>query len=292
MWARVWVRPWTEPSDTALVNARRRLGHEPLEALFRQVAEPLAAPDTKGAWYRGWRPVAFDGTTLDVPDTLANEQRFGRPASKGDDRAAFPQARVVGLVECGTHAVFDAEIGAYATSETKLAPACFRSLSKDMLALSDRGFWSYELWKAAAATGADLGWRTKSNIILPVIELLPDGSYLSQITASGDRKKRNPVTVRVIELRLEGRSKETYRLVTTILDPQEAPAVELAASYAERWEIESVFAGSGRPTSAARAWCCVPSPRRGGPRDLGTPAGPLCVTRLDERRRRGSRLGP
>lgn len=241
VWARVWVRPWTDPSDTALVNARRRLGPEPLEALFRQAAKPLATPETRGAWYRHWRLVAFDGTTLDVADTPENEQRFGRPASKGEDPAAFPQARVVGLVECGTHAVFDAEIGSYATSETKLAPKCFRSLTKDMLALSDRGFWSFDLWTAAAATGADLLWRTKSNVILPVIEALSDGSYLSQITASGDRKRRNPVTVRVIEYRLEGRSKETYRLVTTILDPDAAPAVELAASYAERWEIESVF---------------------------------------------------
>ncbi len=104
----------------------------------------MAAPDTKGAWYRGWRLAAFGGTTLDVPDTLDNEQRFGRPASRGDDRAAFGQARVVGLVERGARAVFDAAIGAYATSETELAPKCFRSLSKDMLALSDRGLWSFE----------------------------------------------------------------------------------------------------------------------------------------------------
>lgn len=191
----------------------------------------------EGAWYRGWRLVAIDGTTLDVPDTEANVERFGRPSSKGDDPAAFPQARVVGLVECGTHAVFDAEIGSYATSETKLAPACFRSLSAGMLALSDRGLWSYELWTAAAATGADLLWRTKANIILPVIEALPDGSYLSQIS----RKGRDPVTVRVIEYRLQGRSKQVYRLVTTILDHQTAPAAELAALYAERWEIESAF---------------------------------------------------
>ena len=241
VWARVWVRGWTDPSDTALVNACRRLGPEPLEALFRQIAKPMATPDTQGSWYRGWRLVAFDGTTLDVPDSPENEQRFGRPSSKGDDRAAFPQARVLGLVECGTHAVFDAQIGAYATSETKLAPKCFRSLTKDMLALSDRGFWSYELWTAAAATGADLLWRTKSNIVLPVIEQLKDGSYLSQITASGDRRKRSPVTVRVIEYRLKGRSNQTYRLVTTILDPEAASAVELAALYVERWEIESVF---------------------------------------------------
>jgi hypothetical protein len=241
VWARVWMWPWTDPSDTALVNARRRLGPEPLQALFAQTAEPLATADTKGAWYRGWRLVAIDGTTLDVPDTEENEKRFGRPSSKGEARAAFPQARVVGLVECGTHAVFDATIGSYATSETKLAPACFGSLTAGMLALSDRGFWSYELWTKAAGTGADLLWRTKSNVILPVIEVLPDGSYLSQISASGDRNRRNPVMVRVIEYRLQGRSNQVYRLVTTILHPEAAGAVELAALYAQRWEIESAF---------------------------------------------------
>ncbi|MGH8901749.1 MAG: IS4 family transposase [Egibacteraceae bacterium] len=192
VWTRDWARPWTDPSDTALVNARRRLGPEPLEALFRQVAKPLAAPDTQGAWYRRWRLVAFDGTTLDVADTSENEERFGRPSSKGDDRAAFPQARVVGLVECGTHAVFDAQIGSYTTSETKLAPKCFRSLSKDMLVLSDRGFWSYELWVAAAATGADLLWRTKSDIVLPVVEQLPDGRIC--------RRSPRPMTARNVAL--------------------------------------------------------------------------------------------
>ncbi|MGH8931062.1 MAG: IS4 family transposase [Egibacteraceae bacterium] len=241
IWSKTQSRGWTEPSDTALVNARRRLGPEPLQALFAQVAKPLATPQTKGAWYRDWRLVAIDGTTLDVADTPENDERFGRPASSGEDPAAFPQARVVGLVECGTHAVFDAEIGAYTTSETKLAPVCLRSLGKDMLALSDRGFWSFELWTAAAATGADLLWRTKSNIILPVLTQLEDGSYLSQIAASHDRKKHKPVTVRVIEYRLQGRSKETFRLVTTILDPKAAPAAELAALYAERWEIESAL---------------------------------------------------
>lgn len=240
-WARRWSGQWSEPSDTALVNARRRLGPEPFEALFREVVKPIAIKKTKGAWYRNRRLVAIDSTILDIPDTLDNEARFGRPSSSGEDKAAFPQARVVGLVECGTHALFDAVISGCSDSETKLTPALFDSLEPEMLCLADRGFWSYELWKQASASGADLLWRTKSNIVFPVVAQLDDGSYLSEISASRDCKKTEKITVRVIEYRLDGRSDETYRIVTTILDPTVAPAIELAGLYAERWEIESAF---------------------------------------------------
>lgn len=158
-----------------------------------------------------------------MPDTGENDERVGRSSSGGLDPAAFPQARIIGLVECGTPAVFDTAIGAYTTSETKLGPACFRSLSKGMLVLSDHGFWSCDLWMAAAATGADLLWRTKANVILPVLAQLEDGSYRAQIAASHDRENHRPVTVWVIEYRLKGRSKETFRLSLPSLTPKPLP---------------------------------------------------------------------
>ena len=242
------------PVKSALVQARVRLGPEPLRALFAQAARPLATPATAGAWYRGWRLGALDGTTLDVADTPANQAAFGRAkGGRGQGTGAFPQVRVVGLVECGTHATVGAVLGSYATGEVTLAGRLLGGLEQGALAgvllLADRLFVGAALWRAAAATGADLLWRAKTGKTapkLPVDQVLSDGSWLSRLYAATDRRKRDPVVVRVIEYALAdpGRPQaagEVYRLVTTILEPERAPAAELAALYAERWEQETVL---------------------------------------------------
>ena len=240
-WARRWRGRWEVPSTAAISRARARLGAEPLRVLFARVCRPLATEETRGAFYRSWRVVAVDGTTFDVPDTPSNVEAFGRPgSSRGEGKGAFPQIRVAALAECGTHAMFAAATGPLAMHETTLARRLFASLSAGMLLIADRGFAGFDLWTAAAATGADLLWRVKTNSVLPVVQMLADGSYLSQIAAAGDRKRTNPATVRVVEYTLAG-SDTVYRLITNILDPQQAPAVELAALYAQRWEFETAL---------------------------------------------------
>ncbi|WP_406275055.1 IS4 family transposase [Actinacidiphila glaucinigra] len=241
---RRWDRAWRVPSTAAIGRARLRLGPEPLKALFARVCRPVATEATPGAWYGRWRLVAVDGTTFDLPDTEANGAFYGRPGSpRGQRRGAFPQARVAALVECGTHAVFAAEVGPLAEHETVLARRLFDRLSTGMLLLADRGFAGADLWRAAAAGGADLLWRVKSSAVLPVVKALPDGSYLSEIVAARDKNRRaDPVAVRVIEYTLgSGTDGTVYRLITTILDPKDAPAAEMAALYAQRWEIETTL---------------------------------------------------
>jgi hypothetical protein len=202
-WARRWRGSWQVPTTGAIARARARLGAEPLRALFRAAVRPLATPATSGAWYRDWRLASLDGTTVDVADTPANAVAFGRPRTNRGEQAAFPQVRVMALVECGTHAIIDAELGAYTTGELSLAPALARSLSAGMLVLGDRGLVSFDLWRTMAATGADLLWRTRTNAVLPVVQTLPDGSYLSQIVAGRDhRHGRDPIMVRVVEYAL------------------------------------------------------------------------------------------
>jgi hypothetical protein len=120
-WARRWQQWFRVPSTPAIAKARARLGAEPLARLFVEVARPLATPDTTGAWYRGWRLLAIDGTCLDVADTPANDQAFGRPATHRGERAAFPQVRLVAVAECGTHAIIQATMGPLAKGETTLA---------------------------------------------------------------------------------------------------------------------------------------------------------------------------
>jgi hypothetical protein len=227
----------------AIAQARQRLGSEPLRRLWVQNARPMAEAKTQGAFYRGLRLVAMDGSTLDVPDTAANRKHFGKPgASRGE--AAFPQLRLVGLIETGTHGFFSVAMGPYARSEHALAQAVIPALQPGMLCLADRLFATFPLWRQAVAAGAQLLWRIRSNLVLPVEEALPDGSYLSTFYASAkDRRHRQGgLRVRVIEYRLEGHSEgETYRLMTTQLDPALAPAEELAGLYPERWELEGAF---------------------------------------------------
>jgi hypothetical protein len=230
--------------NSGISQARTRLGWEPLRQLHDEVVQPVAVAATKGAWYRQWRVVSLDGSTLDIADEKSNNEAFGRPgASRGE--SAYPQIRFVSLVENGTHVLFGSRMADYATSEIALAKTVLPGLRKGMLCLADRGFFGFEMWKQAVATGADLLWRVRKNIVLPCQKRLPDGSYLSRIypTQQDQRRARNGVVVRVIEYRLEGveGAEPLYRLATTIPDDELAPAAELAALYHERWEIETAF---------------------------------------------------
>ena len=224
--------------------ARSRLGAEPLKKLYEAIVAPIAERRTRGAWYRQWRLISLDGSTLDVADTVENEKAFGRPgASRGS--SAFPKIRFVALWENGTHVLWAARMSKYATDEITLAQEVVPALRKGMLCLADRFFPSYKLWQTAARTGADLLWRTRQNARLDVDQRLPDGSYLSRIYASTSdrRNQRKGIVVRVIDYRLKDvkGAEPIYRLITTILDPTEAPAKELAALYHERWEIETAL---------------------------------------------------
>ena len=229
---------------SAISQARTRLGWEPIRQLHDELVNPVAVAKTKGAWYRGWRLVSIDGSTLDVADEKCNNEAFGRPGSSRG-KSAYPKIRFVSLVENGTHVLFGSRMADYSTSETALAKSVLPNLRKGMLCLADRGFFGFELWRQAAATGADLLWRVKKDMVLPCDKSLPDGSYLSRIYATQqDRKRdRSGVVVRVIDYRLEDveGAEPSYRLITTILDHELAPATELAALYHERWEIETAF---------------------------------------------------
>jgi len=230
---------------SGISQARTRLGEAPLRQLHERVVRPIATLATKGAWCRAWRLVSLDGSCLDVADTDENRIAFGRPeASRGE--SAFPQVRFVALVENGTHVLFGARLGGFADGETALAHEALPALGPGMLCLADRQFFGHALWQEAAATGADLLWRVKRNLRLPREAVLADGSFLTTVYPSQkDRRHRTGgVRVRVVECRLEGvaDAEPLYRLVTTILDPAEASAAELAALYHERWEIESALA--------------------------------------------------
>ena len=241
-WARRSRENWKTPSASALFQARVRLGVEPVRSLYRRVAQPLASLTTPGAWAGGRRLVAVDGTCFDVADTAENAAFFGRPGTAKGERAAYPQVRMVGLVECGTHAIIDAVVGPCSTGEVALSRGLLGRLQPGMLCLADRGFYGFSAWKAAAESGADLLWRMRASQRLDPIEVLPDGSYLSKVYEVSNFKRRGDgLVVRVIDYQIEdGRSNDTsYTLITTVLDPETLSATECALAYSERWEIEN-----------------------------------------------------
>ena len=236
---------WRVPSTAAIVQARQRAGARLLRALFEAVARPIATARTRGAFLGGLRLMAIDGTTIDVADTPENDRAFGRPTTKRGD-GAFPQIRVLALIETGTHLICDAVIRPYGTGEVPTALRLLRSIGPGMLLLWDRGFHSYEMVRTTLEHEAHFLGRTKKNIVLRPTEILTDGSFLAQIYPSPTARRRDEhgIELRVIEYALDtpaGPGREKYRLVTSLLDERAFPAELVAATYHERWEIETAL---------------------------------------------------
>ncbi|MDT0470211.1 IS4 family transposase [Streptomyces gibsoniae] len=234
-WSRGGWDGYRVPSDGAISLARYRLGEAPLRNLFEEVAAPVADERMPDAFWRGLRLMAVDGTVFDLPSGRHNEAAFGVPA--GGSR---PQARLVALAECGTLALAGAAFDSIEAGERALFERLLDRLAPGMLLLADRGFPSYDLYTAAAATGAELLWRVSASFALPVKQRLADGTYLSELRGT---RRTERVTVRVIEYSVvddDGVS-EVFCLITTLLDPETAPALELARNYAERWSVEILF---------------------------------------------------
>lgn len=244
-----WAAGAAEPARVAkssISALRSRIGAAPLSELLQRCCVPLAeAQAHPQAFYAGLRLVAIDGSNFELPDEADNVHHFGYPGSR-TGHAGYPQAQCAVLVECATHAIFAANLGPYRASEWEVCEPLLKRLQPGMLCLADRGFNGCEYWRQAQATGAQLLWRCAANRQLPVRQALSDGSYLSALYPSKKGRRAGAaeaIAVRVIEYALPGlpEAKPRYRLLTTLLDPLAAPALELAALYHERWQVEAVF---------------------------------------------------
>ncbi len=234
------------PTDSALGYRRRQVGARPLVALFHQVCHPIATPQTRGAFRFGLRLMAIDGTSEDVPDTPANAKAFGRHTS-ARGASAFPQLQGVYLVECGTHCVVDAGFWPCHTSERVGGFRVLRKLHRGMLLMWDRGFHDFDMLVAARQRGAHVLGRLPAQVKPLPLRTLPDGSTLAYLLPSDDARRRRGerLLVRVITYTLNDPALpgygEEHRLITTLLNPRLAPAIEVACCYHERWEIELVI---------------------------------------------------
>ena len=240
----LWPNPdCPVPTASAITYRRYQLGVRPLVALFRQLCHPIATPATPGAFAFGLRLMALDGTTELATDTPANAAAFGRPTNQRG-AGGFPQVQAVYLAECGTHALIDAGFWPYGTGEVVGAHRLLRSVTPGMLLLVDRGLHSYAFVRAVCQRGAQVLGRLPANIRLPPARRLPDGSHLAWLRpANAERRPDDqPRLVRVITYTLTDPALpgygEEHRLLTTLLDPVLAPAVDLVCRYHERWEVE------------------------------------------------------
>ncbi|MFZ4250447.1 IS4 family transposase [Streptomyces griseoincarnatus] len=235
------LRPWAGVNKSSLTRARQRLGWTVMRELFRAVARPLGREDDL---FHGLRVLALDGMLLAVPDSAANNDAFGKSGSQRSPMG-YPQARVVAVAECSSHAVLDAVIGGFKESERIVSDALHAHVGSGTLLLADRGLWGLARWHRLRNQGTHLLWRIERRKARRVQDVLPDGSYLARIEANKHSKaagtlKAPPALVRVIEYRVDGHA-DIVRLITSLTDPEKYPAVELAALYARRWEIELVF---------------------------------------------------
>jgi hypothetical protein len=251
---RSWDPSWTLPTSGGITQARQRLGFEPVQTVFERIAVPVASRLTLDAFCARRRLVSLDGMVFDLPDTEENTEEFGKPSG-----GVYPQARVVTLVECGSHVSLGARIGPVVgkgTGERSAAAGLIAQLEPDVMLLCDQGFYSFTLWCQAADTGADLLWRLGDIMDLPVVDRCGDGSFLTLLFAPGTSAARRRVLLvaaraghaldpdrvrlaRVVEYEVTDRgSGDLICLLTTILDPREVPALVLAECYHQRWEHE------------------------------------------------------
>jgi Insertion element 4 transposase N-terminal/Transposase DDE domain len=254
-----WDDDWQVPSKSAITQARQRLGPQPMKALFQRAAVPLAGPGTKGAWLGRRRLMAIDATSFDVADTPDNVEHFGRMGS-GPKASAYPKLHVAALAECGSHAVVGAVLGGCRTGERTLAADLTATTGPGMLVIADAGLYSFELFNRFAATGADLAWRIGASVSVGHLRRLPDGSYhaliytpglsaarrarvAEQALAGHDVPAEVARVVRVVEYTVPDRNPDgdLIVVVTTVTDPHDIPAVDLAGAYHQRWEQESTF---------------------------------------------------
>jgi len=231
-------------SKGAITRARQRVGPRPLIALFRTLARPIATPETPGAFLGGLRLMAFDGSSLDLPDTPENTRIFGRPGSSRG-QTAYPQLLLVWLVEVGTHIFCDALIRPCRSGEDSPVRQMLRSISPGMLVMWDSGLHSFNLVQGTLACGAHFLGRVGSNIILTPLQTLADGSYTAYIYPSPQARHRGEggILVRVIEYTIDDPVRtghgERHRLITSLFDLDTFPATLLAAEYHQRWEAET-----------------------------------------------------
>jgi hypothetical protein len=234
------------PVPSAFTYRRKQVGSVPLIRLLERCCQPMASESTPGAFRFGLRLMALDSTVENVADAKAL-QCFGHSAG-GKGQSAFPQIQGTYLIECGTHAIIDALFLPCHVNERQAAKVLLhRKVGPGMLIQWDSGFHEFDLFRFALRRGAHALGRISSRPSPQKLKQLSDGSWLVEIQPSDParRRKGEKLLLRLVEYTLTDPKlpgfQQKHRLLTTILDEQLAPALELVCGYHERWEVELVI---------------------------------------------------
>jgi hypothetical protein len=239
--------PPASPTVTggAIVQARDRLGEQPLETLFTTTAAQWATASANEHRWRGLAVYGVDGSHLRIPDTPDNDQTFGRPKS-GRGRAGYPQVRIVALMVLRSHVLAGLAVGACAEGEVTLAASLWPKLPEASLTIVDRGFLSYLLFHHIQAAGPNRHWltRAKKHLRWHVRQRLGPHDCLVDLPVHRNLRRAHPelpetLTARAIRYHRKGFRPQT--LLTSLLDPVTYPTAEIVALYHERWELELGF---------------------------------------------------
>jgi transposase IS4-like protein/DDE family transposase len=244
-----WARPWHVPHPEALTRRRQKIPAELFEALFWQVAGPIApTPEAPGMTWNGLLLCALDGFQVRVPDSPENREYFGSSGT-ADNSSPFPQARAIVVTAAGTRGALGLEFGPSSGGEQtltrRLVEARPEIFGPGRLLLMDRNFPGFALIAQIRREGAHLLMRVKSDLSLPLEEALPDGSYRSYFS---DGRSRIPVRVVEYDVKVPGRdgNDELYALATTLMDWRAYPASGLAGCYPDRWKAVETKIGEDK----------------------------------------------
>lgn len=230
-------------APSSIVQARGRLGDEPLRWIFERTAETWAHASARTHAWRGLAVYGADGTTVRVPDSTENREEFGGQKTRWDSTSGYPLVRLVTLMSLRSHLLAGARFGPYGTDERRYAEDLWSLVPDRSLTIVDRLFLAAKTLLGIERGGAERHWltRARSTSKWTRVKRLAPGDELVEMTVSGEARRQDPSLprtwpMRAIRYRRRGFAEQT--LLTSLVDAKRYPAAEIVALYHERWEIE------------------------------------------------------
>ena len=231
-------------AKSGVTEARKRLGADPVEWLFRKTGGQWGRERYDGDTWQDLQVLAVDGALLRTPDTPELREHFGSGNTSSERQTPFPMLRLVALMNVRSHLILDAQLSPYRRSELRLADTFLQQIPNHSVTLFDKGFWSAELLLGLATAGENRHWLIPARQGLVSEELIRYGKQdrLLRMKVSPQARKRNPELPAYWEVREVSYERQgKVKTVLTSLPADRYSAKAVAKLYQERWEIELGF---------------------------------------------------
>lgn len=229
---------------SGVTEARKRLGADPVEWLFRKTGTQWGAERYDDDAWHDLQVFAVDGALLRTPDTPELRDHFGSGNTPSERQTPFPMLRLVALMNVRSHVILDAQLSPYRRSEMRLADEFLQQIPDHSVTLFDKGFWGAELLSSLSSAGSNRHWLipAKKGLVCEEVSRYSQHDRLVRTKVSPQARKRNPALpshweVREVSYEIQGKVKTV--MTSLPVDTYNAKAV--AKLYQERWEIELGF---------------------------------------------------